>query len=461
MYDGPAWHSPASLAWLRTILHERFGHTFALQVQDGHTLVISLPGDTHQIALTLDSEMFTRANSDLPCAHWDAKAEGWSVTLNFDLPAPGSKHLTMPLFEAVTFGYRIHYDMLGMVYWMLSRQEEIGRDDRDQHGRFPASASHAHKHAYLERPIVDEWLHILGQAIQRVWPQLVLKRHRFDIKISHDVDTPSLYGFKSWQAVGRMMGGHLLKRHDLRAFMTAAWVKLGTRKSLHPADPFNTFDWLMDQAEANGLKSAFYFICGRTNERYDADYELEHPAIRDLLGRIHVRGHEIGLHPSYDSYQKPEVIAKEFRRLRQIASGMGISQPQWGGRMHYLRWEQPTTLRAWVAAGMDYDNTMSYADRPGFRCGTCFDYQAFDPLAGTMLPLRIRPLIVMESSVIESAYLGLGTGEAARKKIEQLQSACAAVHGSFTLLWHNSSLAEANMKEMYASVLRANYTFNF
>jgi hypothetical protein len=50
------------------------------------------------------------------------------------------------------------------------RVEEIGRTDLDNHERFPATSSHAFKHGYLDRPVVDEWLHLLGQVIQRQWP---------------------------------------------------------------------------------------------------------------------------------------------------------------------------------------------------------------------------------------------------------------------------------------------------
>jgi len=46
-------------------------------------------------------------------------------------------------------------------------------------------------------------------------------------------------------------------------------------------------------------------------------------------------------------------------------------------------------LRAWADAGMDYDSTLSYADRPGFRCGTCSEYPAFDPVAGEAPTARL------------------------------------------------------------------------
>ncbi|WP_199522815.1 polysaccharide deacetylase family protein [Pseudomonas mosselii] len=449
-----SWHTAAALLWLEVVLKERFGQRFWLRVGDGSALVISRQSEPGEITLALDGATFVRSDSDLPCTKWSGSAEGWSTALHGELPAPGVCSLDLPLIRATGHGYHIGYDVLGFVYWMLTRKEEIGRCDLDNHGRFPATASHAYRQGYLERPIVDEWLHVLGQVIRKVWPGLKLSKHAFSVKLSHDVDTPSLYGFKPWSMIGRMMAGDLLKRRDVRACIAAPLVKLGTREALHAADPFNTFDWIMDQSEAHNLRSAFYFICGRTDARRDADYDPEHPAIRQLMRRIHARGHEIGLHPSYGSYRNPQVILDEVSRLRGIAREEGIVQAQWGGRMHYLRWQQPVTLRGWADAGMDYDSTLGYADRPGFRCGTCFEYPAFDPVAGQILPLRIRPLIAMECTIISSMYLGLGLGERAQKKFDELKSACAMVDGCFTLLWHNSSFHERAQRELYCNVAR-------
>lgn len=449
-----SWNTPAALAWLQTLLQERFGYLFDLLPQaDSSRLAITLPGDARQITLKMDSGMFARADSELPCAEWNAAAEGWSTALPGCLPMPGAASLVAHLITATVNGWYVDYDILGLTYWMLNRIEEIGRTELDNHGRFPATASHAYKHNYLERPVVDEWLHVLGQVISKTWPGIELKQHTFSMKVSHDVDTPSRYGFASVKGLLRVMGGDVLKRGDLKSAMKAPWIRLNTRSALHPDDPFNTFEWIMDLSDKHGLTSAFYFICGRTSNM-DADYEPEHPAIRTLMRRIHQRGHEIGLHPSYNSYRHPEAIAAEAKRLRKIATEEGIEQAQWGGRMHYLRWEQPTTLRAWADAGMNYDSTLGYADRPGFRCGTCFEYSAFDPVAGEVLQLRVRPLVVMECSVTDVCYLGLGNGEAALAKFRHLESSCRAVGGCFTVLWHNSRFLEKFDKEQYEAIVK-------
>jgi len=425
------------LHWLESIISERFGYKWTLlRVSNG--LSLQIVGSQGEILFDTPFEGFTQASSDQPFTRWDAEREGWSLVLAKPLPSPGATNFPSPLIELKGGVYVIHYDIIGLIFWMLARVEEVGRTDLDNHQRFPASSSHAFKHGYLDRPIVDEWLNILGQVIQRVWPGIELKQHLFTMNVSHDVDMPARYAFQNFKGLVRTMGGDLLNRKEVAAAIKAPWIWLNSKQAIHPKDPANTFDWLMKQSEENGLMSAFYFICGRTDASKDAKYDPEMPQIRKLMRDIHQRGHEIGLHPSYNTYNRPEEIAKELNRLRKVCGEEGISQSQWGGRMHFLRWNQGITLEAWADAGMSYDSTLSYADRPGFRCGTCFEYPAFDAVRDKHLPLRIRPLVAMDCTVIAERYLGLGSTEMAYEKFNELKNHCRKVGGNFTLLWHNS-----------------------
>ncbi|HGJ5876897.1 MAG TPA: polysaccharide deacetylase family protein [Arsenophonus sp.] len=449
--------TPTALIWLQTLLSERYNHLFHFYYLDSSKLVLCLPNSEKSITFDNLQSIFYSSQSDFACQQWQASTENFTAPIDDLIPAPSATKLMSPLIEFDEKGATVHYDMLGLTYWMLNRLEEIGSHNLDNHQRFPATSSHAYRHGYLERPIIDEWLIILGQVIQRVWPQLVLKQHKFSIKVSHDVDRPS-YAYTPWLSIGRIMMDDLIKDHKIRTLVTTPYLKLTTRMQLHSADPYNTFDWLMDVSEANNLQSAFYFICGCTDIKKDAVYKPEYSVIRKLMCRIHNRGHEIGLHPSYGTYQRPAMIQYEAERLKKVCLEENITQAYWrGGRMHYLRWEHPTTLQAWNDAGMDYDSTLGYADHPGFRCGSCFEYPAFNPITQQLLVIRIRPLIVMEVTIIESAYLGLGTGDKALNRILKLKEVCYRVNGCFTLLWHNSSLISNELKELYQYCLNNKY----
>ncbi len=441
--------TPASLRWLETILEERYGLDLTLS-EENHALSLRLAGAEGSICFDTLQPEFHQSRSDFPCGSWDAAAEGFTPVLGEALPTPAMAELPTRMVEQVgQHDVVIHYDILGLTYWMLTRLEEVGRTDLDNHQRFPAISSHAYQHDYLERPIVDEWLDLLGQVIKKRWVGVELKQHEFSIKVSHDVDGPARYAFQDLKGLFRTMGGDVLVRKDFFSALKAPWLWLNSRQAIHPKDPANTFDWLMNQSEKNGLVSSFYFICGRTDPTKDAKYDPEMPQVRKLMREIHQRGHEIGLHPSYNTYNRPEEIAKEADRLRKVCAKEGIQQSEWGGRMHFLRWDQSVTQKAWADAGMSYDSTLGYADRPGFRCGTCFEYPAFDVASDQPLILRIRPLVAMDCTVIAGRYLGLGSTEASYEKFNVLKNNCRKVGGVFTLLWHNSFFSSPTDFDIY------------
>ena len=427
----------SALRWLEVIFAERFGHSWHLtRTPDG--LRLQLAGVEGAIVFDALEDGFTQAHSDQPCAWWDALGEGWHSVLGGSLPAPGVAQLPVILIEACAGEHMIHYDIPGLTYWMRARVEEIGRTDLDNHERFPATSSHAYKHGYLDRPVVDEWLHVLGQVIERQWPGIELERHDPQTVVSCDVDSP-FASDGSWKQVIRRVGGDIIKRRSPKAAMRSI---VGKWYASRGEDRFDAHragtEFIMDTNERAGRAVAFYFIPERTDPRLDGQPRLHDVRVRKLMREIHARGHEIGIHPGYNTYRHPKNMVRSVRRLREALDDAGIAQTQMGGRQHFLRWETPTTARLWDTHELHYDTTLSYADRPGFRCGTCFEYPMFDAIEQRALRLRQRPLIVMECSVIADRYLGLGYSAAALELMQRYQQTCYHVGGRFGLLWHNS-----------------------
>jgi len=206
----------------------------------------------------------------------------------------------------------------------------------------------------------------------------------------------------------------------------------------------------MDLSEERGLQSAFYFMAGRTDQRFDGSYELDDPVISALIRRIHERGHEIGLHPSYGTFREPSLIRAERDTLVRACDRLGVSQERWGGRQHFLRWENPVTWRAWEQADLTYDSSLGYSRHPGFRCGTCYEYPVFDLLAHRRLSLRERPLVVMDMSVIDTDGV---PHRSAIGIVNCLRERCRMFGGQFTLLWHNSRLASSRERRLYRSTI--------
>jgi hypothetical protein len=171
-----------------------------------------------------------------------------------------------------------------------------------------------------------------------------------------------------------------------------------------------------------------------------------------LIGHVHRRGHEVGLHAAFGTYRDLERTAGEFRHLRELAEQEGVTQERWGGRQHYLQWANPTTWRNWAGAGLDYDCTVAFSDVLGFRSGTCHPYRVFDLLERTPLPLVERPFQVMDVTLFDRLRL---TPEAAHRATLDIAAQCRRFHGMLGLLCHNDSLRTARQKHWYESLVAA------
>jgi len=251
-----------------------------------------------------------------------------------------------------------------------------------------------------------------------------------------------------------MMAADLLRGRDRARVLSAPSRWLRVRKGQDEADPFFTFDWIMDNSERAGVRSAFYFICGHSGGRIDGDYDLEHPRIRALLRRIHDRGHEIGLHASYNTFRSQETLSGELNKLRRVCQEEGIQLGEVGGRQHILRFDGAVTPSVWERAGLSYDSTLGFADSSGFRCGTCVPFPLFDHAAKRTLRVIERPLICMDVPLTSAWYEGRSAEEACRR-MSALRRACREASGEFVLLWHNCRLASHQERELYRYALSA------
>jgi hypothetical protein len=341
-------------------------------------------------------------------------------------------------------------DTFGSAFFALTRYEEVVKPDRDARERFPAAASLAYQEGFLDRPIVNEYLEVLWWALKRLWPTLRRKRRAFRVCPSHDVDRP--FCTESLLRTAKGIVDDVAQRRNLALAGRRVRSFARLRSGDPDADVCNTFDFIMDLSEKHALRSSFYFIPDRSAGMIDGNYSIDGPWIRGLLRRVHERGHEVGLHLSYNTFRDPPRVRREFDLLLKATESEGISQRAWGGRQHYLRWEAPTTWQAWADAGLDYDSTLSFADRIGFRCGVCYDYSVFNLRTRVALRLRERPLIVMEDSALRERYMNL-TFEQARREIGKLKERCKQFEGDFTLLWHNHRLVDERERELYRDVV--------
>jgi hypothetical protein len=348
---------------------------------------------------------------------------------------------------------RLSVDIFGSAFFMLTRYEEVVKTDRDERDRFPVTASLAMQEGFLHRALINEYLELLWWALRRLWPRLDRKERSFNEVLSHDVDHPYCVHGRTIRSVMRTAAGDTSKRRDPLLGLDRAYSLMRTRTRGVDGDVcFKVFEFLMGCSERHGLTSTFNFMSDRTAPEFDVDYDITDPQIRNLLRRIRDRGHTIGVHPSYETYRNPRQVKVEYEKLRQVCSGEGIVQDVWGGRQHFLRWENPTTWQGWEDAGLTLDSSLGLSSGAGFRCGVCYDYPVFNLLTRKALALRERPLIVMDSGIVSGTYQDPNQ---IRDAIISLKVTCRRFRGEFTMLWHNDWLASRRLKRVYEEILEA------
>lgn len=461
----PLSYEPERRYITEIILGEFLGLDFRCEINPdlmGEIVISSEGGGSHisvvDSLFSISSDLWLTSSSS-PDLSYIALREADCNGILSDIPIESLPVFTwrpycpLPLYTIKGNSARLNLDVFGVAFYMLTRYEEYVAVKGDVHGRFLAKDSFAARHGLLERPIVNEYLEVLWSVIVTVFPGVARLSREFRQLISHDVDNPFDLLFKPGNRLAKSLAGDLVKRRapGLAVKRALSWNRV--RRGDWKADPYNTFEWIWRQSEKRGLKSAFYFMAGRTDPTRDGEYELEHPAIRGLIRGSAERGHEIGLHPSYSSCSAPEVIKDEFLRLRRVCEEEGVAQKHWGGRHHYLRWSARETARHWESAGLAYDSTLGFADQIGFRCGTCYEYPLFDLAGRSVLNLRERPLLVMEVTLLSSEYMGIDNVDAAVAKVAGIKRACRQFSGDFTLLWHNDRLTTSDLKDMYLRCL--------
>ncbi len=353
----------------------------------------------------------------------------------------------------------ISADVIRTCFDLLSRREELETDRRDAYDRFSSSDSLACRWDFLLTPVVDAVAALLDFLLIRLYrdgqnPCLRTARwpggRRWALCLSHDVDW-----VKKWTPGG--VAGYLLGRTAAPGTGRVSWPqRLNTvlRDLCTGRDPYDNIEDILRLESEHRAVSTFFFLPGVPNRRQGGRKILgEYPGRFDLgrqAARIRQAGGEVELHGSFDSYDDRDQLARERESLRRQTG----SDPR-GIRQHFLRYRFPRTARCHEQIGMDYDSTLGFGDRPGYRCGTSFPYRLFDPSKNEPMGIMEIPLVVMDGAL---EVADGGAAETSRTTVDGLLEGTERFGGVCTLLWHNTSFAEIDdaglLREIYLRALR-------
>ena len=321
---------------------------------------------------------------------------------------------------------QLRFDLVQLVFNLISRREETENPGRDRFGRFPPELSQICQRGLLARPIVNEYLlQFLGlmRCLIQKSNSLLLRRDfwpppsRFAVCLSHDVDFKRKWGYrKLWLEVRKA----LVNRNRLGGLRDICHSVAGRE------DPYWSLERLIEMERERGLSSSFLFSSTRT-AKWDPTYSLTDSRVSSALMTLKKEGFEIGLHGSFNSCARPGQVEAEKRVLERA-----LGDEVLGNRFHYLRFDVARSWREEEEAGLRYDMTMGYPDRLGFRAGIAFPYNPYD-----FRRERAMDIIALPLSISDGALLSEGDPVGA---LTDLLSRVKDTGGLACVLWHPHTL---------------------
>ncbi len=331
----------------------------------------------------------------------------------------------LPYFFEMS-GADFHFDLFGMVFYLVARYEEYNANNVDSHNRYPSKHSVAVQNNFIQIPLVDLWIKRFGQMLKNKFEDLPLQKRVYHYQPSMDVDMA--WSFQN-KGIARNMGGFLkdLLNLNLPQAANRTDVLVGKKK-----DPFDQFDF-MKSLHVNKGQSLLHFFLVANRGAYDKNISVENKNFQSLITKI-ASQNPIGLHPSYQSNNEFDILKTELEQL-EIITKTKIKK----SRQHFLKLQMPQTYRQLIDLGIKEDYTMGYPDVLGFRASTCVPYRWFDLGKNEVTELMIYPFQIMDVTL--KNYLKLNPEEAILKSKDIIDQ-CKYVNGTFMTIWHNSSFDE-------------------
>ncbi|PKP53300.1 MAG: hypothetical protein CVT92_04630 [Bacteroidetes bacterium HGW-Bacteroidetes-1] len=318
------------------------------------------------------------------------------------------------------------FDIFAAIFYLVSRYEEYLPSVRDMHGRFEANSSCLFEHGLLQKPVVNIWCNWLGRLLEQSFPGLKIIQNSYSYTPTYDIDAAWAYLHKG---LYRSAGAYLrdIINLDFQEIKNRNHVLSGTIK-----DPFDTFKFQFELQKQHHLRP-IYFILFADYGINDKNISVRNPAFQRLIKQLGDYA-EIGIHPSYASFNNKNKLRKEVEALTEV-----LNREITKSRQHFLRLNLPTTYNHLIDLDITDDYTMGYASQPGFRAGITNSFLFYDLDHDVPTRLRVHPITLMDGTLRD--YLKVNSEQALAVAINLIQEV-KAVEGTFISLWHNETLSD-------------------
>jgi hypothetical protein len=345
----------------------------------------------------------------------------------------------IPLFYAPRQGESP--DWLAEIFEWVSCADEYSIREFDPAGRIPFSSSYVGRHSLdVRRPyaaIAMRLLHISLQSVpehvDRNPESLTTSGEHFIIN-THDVDYLPLSRTGSIKRLLKNAAASAILFRAPRLALSQA--KAAFKQTFSSRDLLDQLPGLMEEEKRRSIEASYYFITVREHRR-DANYEITDRRVLQLMNNV-AESAEVGVHGSYTSLDHDRQLKHEFDRLR----GMGF-RPS-GGRQHWLRFTLDRLIPEVERAGIDYDCSLGWSDKIGFRAGACFAFPPYDFAHERPARFLEFPLVMMDQALLATDIRAKGMAQSAASLLAASRS---YGWGGISVLWHPAAFGGGQLSE--------------
>jgi hypothetical protein len=323
------------------------------------------------------------------------------------------------------------FDLIANAFYFLSSWSERIRSKTEATRQlFPASVF---ARLGIPQDIVDRYLDLLLQGLTRLcertgtapWPRPNWSGDAgFAVVLSHDVDfVPCRPGDNLRQAF-KTVARHLVRHRDPADAWRAArgWL----RAWREGRDPYGCLPEMLERETTLGVRASYQVAVGHRHPG-DVNYRIEDDSVRNYLRCITDAGFELCLHGSYRSTEVTQWYVDEAELLARR-----LSRPI-GSRQHFLSFDYDALFTAQEQAGIEFDMSMGYPDRPGPRAGFSHPYYPYNLQEDR--PYRVLEISLFLMDVTLRGYMNLRP-DAAWPLIAECVASLRAKGACASVVWH-------------------------
>lgn len=325
----------------------------------------------------------------------------------------------------------ITFDIFAAGFYLLSRYEEYLPHSEDMYGRYAHENSLAFREGFLDTPLVNIWIADFSKILQAKFPSLQYQLPVFNFIPTYDIDIA--YSYKNKGAV-RNIGG-FLKSPSLQ--------RLGVMLRMKQ-DPYDVYEFLDQLHATNELRPIYFFLVATMRSQYDRNISPYAYAMWQLI-KQHAKKYHVGVHPSWRSFEKPQLIQKE-KKIIETAGNIVVTT----SRQHYIKFSMPHTYRHLLGNGITDDHSMGYGSINGFRASVASSFAWYDLENEQITNLQIHPFCFMDANSFFEQKHHL---DEAYEELLHYYNECRKVNGTLITIFHNNFLGTdlqfSGWKKMY------------